>query len=35
MKSPQLNGKLVSYGVLLILLIVAWRWFLRRQAKGN
>jgi hypothetical protein len=35
MKSPQLSGKIVSYGLLLILLILAWRWFLRRQARGE
>jgi hypothetical protein len=32
MKSSQLDARTVAYGVLVILLIVAWRWFLRRRA---
>jgi hypothetical protein len=31
MKSPQLDARTVAYGVLLILLIAAWRWYLRRR----
>jgi hypothetical protein len=34
MKSSQLDARTVAFGVLVVLLIVAWRWFLRRHATG-